>query len=157
MTRIFLVIGIVATIACFARSRPTAGVLAGYVGLVGLAIGAALSYATSSSSGPLLLGVQAFALVATVLAVGPDVLARRDGSAPTWPPDSRLKRALVAGLIGATPGLVLVTVPLALAELGVGGMASTQFVFLGLPMIPTGLIVGLAYGATSSRGSTEPW
>lgn len=152
VTKAFLLLGIVGTLACFSRRRTRAGVLAAYFGAVAVLIGWALSR-HDASAWPLLLSLEAFAVVAVFLAAGPDVFNGGDDEPRTQLiRGGKVSRTLSGGLMGATPGLALVVVPLVLHELGMVGSGVTDFVYLGIPMLPLGLVVGLAFGATSGSG-----
>jgi hypothetical protein len=160
VTSLLLVAGIVATGVCFARRRTRAGVFAAYAGSLALLVGWVLSL-SSPTEWPLLMAAQAFALVATFLALGPDVFAIAEQPLPVRALPSAARRSLRGGLVGATPGLALVAIPLALYQLGIAGAGAADMVFLGLPMLSLGLIMGLAFGATSRshrrNSGPPPW
>lgn len=147
VTKILLIVGIAATLTCFARGRARSGVLASYLGAFAVLIGWLMSR-DSPSTWPMLLSVEAFALVATLLALGPEVLPGGDQTIGWTLRGGQIRRSLSAGLIGLTPGLVLVVVPLMLLELGLGAPDLGDLIYLGLPMLVLGLIVGVAFGAT---------
>lgn len=152
---LFLFMGGLATALCFTRGHRTTG-------LIGVLSGATVAVVYVVASGdlvesilPLTLAAIAYALVMTVVALGRRATRGTPG-APTTAGHDRLARVLAGGLIGMLPGVLVMTVPLLLSEMGLITGDQSQVGFLGLPLTPLGLLVGVFIGAASTGRSSEP-
>lgn len=152
---LFLVMGGLATALCFARGHRTTA-------LVGVLAGATVAVVYVVASGdlvestlPVTVAAIGYALVMTAVA-----LVRRAPrgatDAPTPGGNDRLARVLAGGLIGMLPGVLVMTVPLLLSEMGLITGDQSQVGFLGLPLAPLGLLVGLFVGAATTGRSSTP-
>jgi len=151
---LFLVVGAIATALCFAREHRTTGYLGVLSGGAVLVFYFVAGGDMVESTAPVGLAAIAYALVMTVVA-----LSRR---APRGTPDAprtgtheRLARVLAGALIGVVPGVLIMVVPLLLSEMGLITSDQSQVGFIGFPLAPLGLLVGLAIGvSTTGRHSS---
>lgn len=146
---VLLVVGAIATALCFAREHRTTGLVGilsgGAVLVLYLVVGGDLAESTV----PVAVAAIAYALGMTVVALG----RRAPRGAPETPrtgTHDRLARVLAGALIGVLPGVLIMLVPLLLSELGLITADQSQVGFLGLPLVPLGLLVGLVVGASTT-------
>jgi hypothetical protein len=154
---LFLVVGALATSVCLARGHRTAGLVgaaAGAVVLVAWVVGGGLLDTTL----PVLVTAMAYAGVMTVVALA--LQTRTDAGTPRAGGHERLARVLTGALLGSLPGILLLGVPVLLSETGLITADQSQVGFLGLPLVPIGVLVGAALGAAlpgrSSGHSARP-
>lgn len=147
-----LAVGAIATGVCFARGFRTAGVL-GLLASLGL-VGVLLVPGWTDRPLPGIIAGLAYATaMVTFLATRPSTAA--SSTAPPAP-SNRLRRALVGGMIGTVPGILVIVVPLVLHEVGTISADASQIGFLGIFLVPVGLVAGTLVGAlTGPQGAPD--
>ena len=152
VVELLLVMGAAATGLCFVRGYRGLG-FAGVLGGV-LTFGVYLFVGSAMESA--LPGLVAGVVYASAMTLG--VVARGSrGGAEAAPPTTRdrRRRAFVGGLIGIVPGVLVMVVPLVLHAMGIITSDQSQAGFLGIFLIPAGLLAGAAVGALTRSGSSS--
>lgn len=152
---LFVVVGALATSLCFARGHRTAGLVGAVAGGVVLVAWVVVVGGSLLDSTPAVVATaMSYAGVMTVIALALRT-PRTDTGTPRAGSHERLARVLTGALLGSLPGVLLLGVPVLLSEMGVITADQPQVGFLGLPLVPLGLLVGTALGAALPGHSSE--
>jgi hypothetical protein len=153
IVELLLVVGATATGVCFVKGHRMLGVVGVLAGLATFGIYLVVGTVLESAVPGLAAGFVYAAGMGVVAVTRPS----RHAGAPASPVGTgRGRRALVGGLVGMVPGALVLVVPLLLNTLGVITSDESQVGFLGIFLIPAGLVAGGLVGAlTTSRGATQ--
>jgi hypothetical protein len=146
---LFLVVGAIATVLCFAREHRATGYLGALSGGAVLVFYFVAGGDMVEATAPVGLAAITYALVMSVVALSRRA-PRGTPEAPHVGAHERLARVLTGALIGALPGVLIMVVPLLLSEMGLITSDQSQIGFIGFPLAPLGLVVGLAIGASTT-------
>lgn len=153
IVEVLLIAGATATGVCFARGHRTVGVVGVLAGLVAFGVYLVVGTLLESAVPGLIAGCAYAAGMGVVAATRP---ASHASAAAPPSRSGRGRRALVGGLVGMAPGALVLVIPILLHELGVITSDQSQVGFLGIVLVPAGLVAGSVVGAlTSSPGTTR--
>ena len=148
VVELLLVVGATATAVCFVRGRRVAGVTGLVLGVAAFAVYIVVGSMLESGL-PGLLAAGAYAGgMALVMSTGRAPSGSHASPRPTR--GERVRRSVVGLLVGAVPGALVIAVPVALHAMGVITSDESQVAFLGMFLLPVGVLIGGVVGALSA-------